>query len=385
MRPGPSPQDASAINRWAKALLASTGDHAVVVVDRQGCILAWLGASTLLLGYSSDEAVGMPVSRLFTDEDVASQLDVQERELALSSGRSEDDRWHVRKDGSRFWGSGVMEPIRDDAGDVLALAKVLRDRTDVRTQVVTLQNRLLSAEEQNVNRLKTLVTLAHELRNQVSPLSNLLAVLEAGEADRIAVKSMRRQLVAMARLVDDLAEEAASAALPPILKTAPLEVQEAVSHAVDAMRQTVSERGQRLLATLPDAPITIEADGQRVNQILVNLLSNASKFTPRGGTIQVSATTEDDMVAIRVEDDGQGIPADMLPKIFELFTRHLGANAPDGLGVGLSVVKKLAEVHGGFVEGRSPGPGKGSVFTVRLPLVQPKADPRASPPPAGAG
>lgn len=91
------------------------------------------------------------------------------------------------------------------------------------------------------------------------------------------------------------------------------------------------------------------------------------------------------MAAIRVEDDGQGIPADVLPRIFELFTRHPGPNAPDGLGVGLSVVKKLAEVHGGIVEGRSPGPGKGSVFTVRLPLVQPKADLRASEPPASQG
>ena len=385
MRTGPSPQDGAAIDRWAKALLASTSEQAVVVLDTGGWIVAWLGASALLLGYLSEEAVGMPISRLFTDEDVASQLDVQERELALSSGRSEDDRWHVRKDGSRFWGSGVMEPIRDDAGDVLALAKVMRDRTDVGTQIVTLQNRLVSAEEQNVNRLKTLVTLAHELRNQVSPLSNLLSALEAGAADRIAVKSMRRQLLGMARLVDDLAQEAASAALPTLLKTAPLQVQDAVSHAVDAMRPTMGQRGQRLAVTLPETPITIEADAHRLNQMLVNLLSNASKFTPTGGTIQVSATVEDDMAAIRVEDDGQGIPADVLPRIFELFTRHPGPNAPDGLGVGLSVVKKLAEVHGGIVEGRSPGPGKGSVFTVRLPLVQPKADLRASEPPASQG
>ena len=122
------------------------------------------------------------------------------------------------------------------------------------------------------------------------------------------------------------------------------------------------------LAGGPDAPIVIEADAQRVDQILVNLLSNASKFTPAGGSIQLSVTVEDDMAAIRVEDDGVGIDPDVLPRIFELFTREDRADAPDGLGVGLTVVRNLVELHGGFAEGRSPGRGKGSVFTVRLPL-----------------
>ena len=371
MPPTSRSPDTTAIDRWVKALLESTSETAVIVLDVDGEILAWLGASEFLLGYSSAEAVGMPISRLFTDEDLAAQLEKQERELALTAGRSEDDRWHVRKNGSRFWGSGVMEPVLDESGQVMALAKVLRDRTDVRTQVVALQNRLLSAEEQNANRLKTLVSLAHELRNQVSPLSNLLAALEAGAAGSGATKSMRRQLQGMARLVDDLAEETASAVVPASLKTAPLEVQAALLHAADGLATAAAQRGQTLKVTLPDAPIVIEADAHRVDQILGNLLNNASKYTPAGGTIQLSATVEDDVVAIRVEDDGQGIPAELLPKVFELFTRQAGPNAPEGLGVGLSVVKKLVELHGGIVEGRSSGIGKGSVFTVRLPLVQP--------------
>ncbi|MDB5819528.1 MAG: chemotaxis protein methyltransferase CheR [Rhizobacter sp.] len=368
------PQDAAAIDRWVKALLESTSEIAVIILTVEGEILAWLGASEFLLGYSQDEAVGMPLSRLFTAEDLAAQLEKQERELALTAGRSEDDRWHVRKSGSRFWGSGVMEPVLGENGQVMALAKVLRDRTDVRTQVVTLQNRLLCAEEENANRLKTLVSLAHELRNQVSPLSNLLAALEAGAADSAATRSMRRQLQGMARLVDDLAQETASAAAPATLRTSLLEAQAALLHAADGMAAAVAQRGQTLKVTLPDTPILFEADADRVDQILGNLLSNASKYTQAGGTIQLSTTVEDDVVAIRVEDDGQGIPVELLPKIFELFTRQAGPDAPHGLGVGLSVVKMLAELHGGFVEGRSPGVGKGSVFTVRLPLVQPKVD-----------
>jgi PAS domain S-box-containing protein len=378
-------QDAEAIDRWMKSLLGSTKETAVVVLSPDGTILAWLGAAAILFGYDAGEAVGMPMRRLFTEEDVAGRLDLQERELALASGRSEDDRWHVRKDGSRFWGSGVMEPIRGDRGEVVALAKVLRDRTDVRTQVVALQNRLLAAEEQNANRLAVLASLAHELRNQVTPLANLLSAFELAHGGDPAAGAMRRQVRNMTRLVDDLAGEAGGAAAPPALKPAPMDVQSCVLHAANGIAGSMAARGQTLKVTLPEAPITIEADGQRVDQMLANLLSNASKYTPAGGTVQLSATVEDDMAAIRVEDDGQGISADLLPKIFELFTRDDRPNAPEGLGVGLAVVKKLAELHGGFVEGRSPGPGKGSIFTIRLPLVQPRTASQFGQPAGAAG
>ena len=370
----PTPQDAAAIDRWMKSLLASTSEHGIIILTVDGEIVGWLGAAALLFGYTAAEAVGMPLSRLFTPEDVAGQLDRQERELAMSSGRSEDDRWHVRKDGNRFWGSGVMEPILDDSGQVVALAKVLRDRTDVRSRVVALQNRMQAAEEQNLARIRSLTILAHELRNQVSPFTNLLGAIEQSAGVQPTTQGMRRQLQVMSRLLDDLAQAAATVATTPKLAMSSLELQRLLLHAADSMRRVVEGRGQTLKAIVPDTPIVIEADAQRVDQILVNLLSNASKFTPSGGTIQLSVTVEDDMAAIRVEDDGVGIAPEVLPRIFELFTREDHAHAPDGLGVGLTVVRNLVELHGGFVEGRSPGRVCGSVFTVRLPLLQPRRD-----------
>ena len=371
-----APLDAADHATWLRLLLSKTIDTAIILLTIDGEILGWLGAAEPLFGYTSSEAVGLNVRVIFTPEDVEGQLDRQERELALSGGRSEDDRWHVRKDGSRFWGSGVMERVVDDRGRVVGLAKILRDRTDVRTMTVALQNRLRNAEQQNHDRIKGVASLAHELRNQVTPLANLLAAVEKSHGAGRATGAMQRQIQLMARLLDDLAEGAAVAAAPTRIVVARVEVQQVLRHAADSMSALVQGRGQTLTLTVPETPILIDADAHRLDQVLVNLLSNASKFTPAGGRIQLSATVEDDMAVVRVEDDGVGIPAEVLPRIFELFSREERVAAPDGLGVGLSVVKQLIELHGGFVEGRSPGRGGGSIFTVRLPLHQRSPDAR---------
>ena len=360
--------DSATIERWLGLLLASTSETAVLVLSTEGEILGWRGAARRLFGYTTEEAVGMPISRLFTPEDVAAELDRQERELALSARRSEDDRWHVRKDGSRFWGSGVMEPILDVAGNVVALAKTLRDRTDVRTQVVAMHNRAQAAEARNTAQLHALTALTHELRNQVAPLVNSLSLLERNGADGKLTERMRHQLDTTRRLLDDLAQAAEVVATTPTIILSFFDVRSLLVRVAESLSGQAQQRRQTLKVTVPDAPITLQADAHRLDQILVNLVSNASKFTPAGGSIHLSATVEDDMVAIRVEDDGDGIPGDVLPRIFELFTREQRSGAPQGMGVGLSVVKTLVELHGGFVEGRSPGRGQGSVFTVRLPL-----------------
>jgi signal transduction histidine kinase len=147
-------------------------------------------------------------------------------------------------------------------------------------------------------------------------------------------------------------------------------VQDALEAAAGSIRPVVEQKDQELVVTLSPVPFLIEADPSRLHQMLLNLLGNASKFTARGGHIYLGATVETDMAVIRVRDDGIGIPPDMLPHIFDLFTREETREWTPGLGVGLAVVKELATLHGGSVEVRSPGTGKGSVFALRLPFRQ---------------
>ena len=376
-------QDATnptAVDEWLHSLHGATREFASIFMTPAGEICGWAGAAQLLFGYGVQEAVGMPFARLFTPEDAQLGLDRQERELALTGGRSEDDRWHVRKDGTRFWGSGVMESVCNAAGETVVLAKTVRDRTDIRVQVTTLQNRLAESERLHVERMQFMAALAHEFRNQLAPVANSVALMTHRPDQPLPLKAMatmRDKLQVMARLMDDLAEASQESISRPRLAFAPVDVQAAVRRAADSASADVARRGQELHITLPEAPIVIEADPSRLDQMLVNLLSNASKFTPAGGKIQFSATVEEDMAAIRVEDDGVGIAPDVLPRIFELFTRESRDDAPDGMGVGLAVVKQLATLHGGFIEGRSPGRGNGSIFTLRLPTKQ-DTRPRAS-------
>src|ERR1700712_1626867 len=157
---------------WA----ASTIDFAVIHATVDGVIQEWSGAAERILGYTSEEALGMSLSRFFTEDDIRLGLDANEIAVALSQGRSEDDRWHVRKNGSSFWASGVLTLLRDDDGRPLGLCKVLRDKTDVRTQIESLENRVTSAKADLDARHRQISLLVHEFRNPLLPMNAAIAL-----------------------------------------------------------------------------------------------------------------------------------------------------------------------------------------------------------------
>jgi signal transduction histidine kinase len=220
-----------------------------------------------------------------------------------------------------------------------------------------------------------LATLAHELRNPLAPIRNGLDILRASPTPANAEEirdMMDRQLSHLVRLVDDLLDVARVSKGKIELRKARIALSEVVKTAVDASNPLINAGRHELRLDLPDDPVWLDADLTRLSQVVSNLLNNAAKYTLEGGVIVLSARHEGGDVLINVSDNGVGIPADMLPRVFDLFTqvRDNLDRSHGGLGIGLALVKQLVEMHGGAIVAESPGPGKGSTFRVRLPAAQ---------------
>ncbi len=253
---------------------------------------------------------------------------------------------------------------------------------------ITEQKRIEAAlREADRRKDEFLATLSHELRNPLAPICSGLQLLRQktplDPATRPVYEMIERQVQQMVRLVDDLLDVARINTGKILLRCQRVELSAVVEDAVEASRPRIEAAGQELTIALPPEPVFLEADRTRLAQVLLNLLNNASKFTGRKGRIWLTAAQDEGNLTIRVRDTGIGIPAGMLTRIFELFTQgdRSGERPHGGIGVGLSLVRTLVELHGGSVEAFSAGPGLGSELEVRLPLRV--AEPEALQPVAG--
>jgi PAS domain S-box-containing protein len=364
-----------------RLFIRQSKDHALILLDASGTVVAWYPGAERVFGYTAAEMVGQSITRLFVPEDLARGLSAHELEVARRDGSAEDDRWMLRKNGSRFWANGVVLALRDESGEVVGFGKTLRDRTDLRAQVETLENRVNALLKADERKTLFLGTLAHELRNPLAPLANAVRLLRLTRADdpdlNYPVKLIERQVEFLRRMVDDLLDVTRIGAGKVELKKRKLLLRELLGRVFESCRAACEERRHRLELILPSGEIPVEADPDRMHQVFVNLVNNAIKYTPEGGRIWVKATIEGAEAVVGVEDTGVGISAEMLPRIFDLFTQEEDSRyrADGGLGIGLSLVKSLVTLHGGSVQVRSEGKGKGSEFSVRLPLSsdQPEA------------
>ena len=364
--------------RWLKKLTERARELAVLFISPDARITWWSEGAAHIFGYTADEIVGQPCAKLFVPEDVEKGIPGQELEIALRDDAAEDDRWQLRKDGSRFWASGLLHALRGDGGKLLGFGKVLRNRTDLREQVDAL--RAVGADLQGEVRRKDvfLATLAHELRNPLAPLSNAVHLIRLSPAYSpdidYPLKVIERQMVLLQRLVDDILELSRVQAGKLQLQLRPVGLGELLRHALDSCLDAAQARRQRVDLLVPEREIHFEGDPERLHQVFVNLLRNAIKYTPSGGHIWLKGTTEGEEVVARVEDDGEGIAPEMLPRIFDLFTQVESARARSegGMGIGLALVQQIVAMHGGSVQVKSEGLGKGSEFIVRLPPRVPR-------------
>ena len=253
-----------------------------------------------------------------------------------------------------------------------------------RRGATALDNARLYGEVQESDRRKEefLAVLAHELRNPMTPLLTCLELMRSGQADAESIarwrEIMERQVRNLARLVDDLLDVSRITRGKIELQKQSIDLATVVSRAVETTRPLIQSRGISLHVAIPPG-LRLHADPLRVEQILANLLNNAAKYTPEGGRVDVEGEGDGVGVTLRVRDNGVGIAPDLLPRLFDLFQQ--GGNASGGLGIGLTLVRTLVELHGGGVRATSAGPGRGSEFEVRLPIGVSPMPPRAAAPP----
>jgi PAS domain S-box-containing protein len=368
--------------RFTHILLQGSTQYGFVLFDDAGRIRAWSHGAHHITGFEQDEVLGQPAGMLFVPEDVEQGMDRQELSEAREFGFALDERWHARKEGARFWSSGMTLALHGDAGDVDGYLKLFRDATLGRTRVKYLEN---VAQEARIRRdaLEVLVgTIAHELRNPMAPLRGAAEILQLRGSDdpyvQEAVAIVRRQIDQLNRLVEDLVDQARVRAGKLRLVFTQLPLQRVLRDAAAAVAPQAKAGGITLHASCPDVDLPIEVDEGRLHQVLVNLIGNAIKYTPAGGQVWITGTADQTHFLVKVRDDGRGIDAELLPKVFDAFTQAHDASTArgSGIGLGLALVKQLVTLHQGTIEVRSDGPGKGSEFVVRIPLRQPQGEAR---------
>lgn len=465
-------------------------DYAIFMMDIEGRVTNWNVGAEHILGYTEPEIIGKDASKFFTLEDRSKDVPAKELNTAATTGRSEDERWHVRSDGSRFWASGIVSAVRDDRGNLIGFSKVMRDMTErnklteerdrffalsmdmltivqldgrfqrvnpafqkalgfseeellamslfelvhpedlARTQheykllsegrpTRSMENRLVCKDQtyrwvawsyfpvpedglafgvgrdttelrrihdvlrhradelEDANRVKDefLATMSHELR---TPLTSILGwarllgsnKLNEKERDR-AIHVIQRNAEAQSKLIEDLLDVSRIITGKLKIEFQPVSFAAVADTALNSLRPAVDARQLQLEANIDPTAGPILGDPSRLQQIVMNLVSNAIKFTPNGGKIQVSLARTDSRVRFEVNDTGIGIAPENLPHIFERFKQVDSSNirSHGGLGLGLAIVDYLVRQQAGVVYAKSEGVGKGSTFIVEFPMT----------------
>jgi PAS domain S-box-containing protein len=349
-----------------RLLVDGVKDYAIFMLDPDGIITSWNPGAQSIKGYAASEIIGRHFSTFYPAEAIGRNWPENELQIAREQGRFEEEGWRVRKDGSRFWASVVITALRDPDGRLRGFAKITRDLTS-RKRYEELQR-----NERQINGF--LAMLAHELRNPLDPIRHALDLMGTrGMDDRTrnwARDVIERQVGQLTRLVDDLLDVSRITQGKITLKLESVKLQDVVRGVVESVRPLAHARRQTLETALTSDAIEVQADATRIAQITLNLVTNAVKYTQPGGRIKVTVKRNGNFGEIEVADNGIGMSRDLVDHVFEPFVQGERAldRAESGLGLGLALVRRLAELHSGSATATSPGEGKGSTFAVRFPL-----------------
>jgi PAS domain S-box-containing protein len=352
---------------------------AVYTTDVQGRVQLWNEAAVDLWGRTPEigRDLWSGAAKIFRPDGSPLPLDACPMAVAVKEGRPVlgEEIIIERPNGTRRHVAPFPQVLRDTSGAITGAVNMLMDIT----QHKLLENTLMSVAnellENDKRKNEFLAMLAHELRNPLAPLRFGLEVLHemgGAEAGMLEVQGMmQRQVEHMVRLVDDLLDVGRVSSGKITLRKERVDLRLLLRQVAEATQLTMEDLGQHLSVVLPEGPLPVHGDPARLAQVVGNLLNNASKFSERYGEVELSATVQDGHVLVRVKDHGIGLGAEEIPRIFDLFVQvdSTVERSTTGLGIGLTLVKNLVQMHGGTVEVRSEGHGKGSSFTVSLPLL----------------
>jgi PAS domain S-box-containing protein len=355
------------------AAIVESSEVAIVGKSLDGIIRSWNTAAERLFGHPASHAIGRHITLVIPPERTAEEDHIITR---LKAGQTIEhfETERLRADGERVHVSLTISPIRDDDGNVIGASKIVRDIT--REKQLEENLRKVAADLALADRRKDefLATLSHELRGPLSPLLSVLEIwkrsTETEALDR-ARTTMERQLGQLVRLVDDLLDLNRITHDRLALRRGRVELGAVIRQAVEAL-QPLADSLRHEIRVVPAAePIWLNADGARLAQVFGNLISNACRYTNEGGLITVATELQGGSAVVTVTDTGTGIPADKIDRIFDMFTQldRSTDSAQGGLGIGLTLVKRLVQMHGGSVDAKSEGLGRGSELLVRLPVL----------------
>lgn len=360
-----------------RLLVNSVADYAIFSLDADGLIASWNLGAERLKGYRADEVIGRHFSLFYPADDVREGVPQGLLGVALEQGRVESEGWRVRKDGSRFWAGVVITALRGPDGGHRGFAKVTKDLTDRKRNEDALRG-VLERERESAHRLRELdrmrtgvfEVVAHDLRSPLSVIQNLAYLLQSGwedmpqstkleYLDRIAARTSL-----MSGLVDDLFDVVQLDSGQLDIEHVEFDMGEIINSAI---ADSPADAGSRIRSNFADDRIAI-GDPRRTRQVVVNLLTNAAKFSPAGEPIDVLVERGADTVSVAVVDRGPGVPLDQQHLLFQRFSRLPAGRGMPGSGMGLFIAKSLVEAQHGRI-GVESAPGKGSTFRFTLPAA----------------
>jgi two-component system CheB/CheR fusion protein len=363
-----------------RLLAEGAPDFAMLLLDSKGKIVTWNVGAERLLGWSAAEATGKSGAIIYPPGSGAAQMQ-REMQQAAEFGRAADETWHVRKSGARFWGSGVLTAIHSADGELTGFVKVMRDDTArklAEAERAELLEREHSArlEAENATRIKDqfLAMLSHELRTPISTILVWARMLRENVCDQEehqeGLEIVEKSAEAQVQLLDDLLDTSRIASGKVRLDRTATDFAEVVKLAVEAITPLAKSKDVKIKQELATDLGPIDADPDRLRQVVGNLLNNAVKFTPANGRVEVRLAKDDRWIELSVSDTGKGIERDFLPRVFTAFSQADASTTRSfgGLGLGLAISKELVELHGGTIYAESDGPDQGATFVVRLPL-----------------